>query len=59
MVWSTLPVLALSALAMGPYRESMPVWVDNLAQLGAVVSMFILVCAFEAGSGGMGRGGST
>jgi hypothetical protein len=50
-IWAAIPVLVLSVLASGPFRDSMPVFVEPLAQLAAVLSLFILVCSIEAGGG--------
>jgi len=50
-VWAALPVLVLAALASGPFRDNMPAAVEMFAQLAAVLSLFILVCAVEAGGG--------
>lgn len=49
MVWAALPVLVLAVLASGPFRDSMPAAVETFAQLAAVLSLFVLVCAVEAG----------
>jgi hypothetical protein len=51
VIWAAIPVLVLSVLASGPFRESMPAAVETLAQLAAVLSLFILVCSIEAGGG--------
>jgi hypothetical protein len=51
VIWTAIPVLVPSALASGPFRESMPVFVETLAQLAAVLSLFVLVCSIEAGGG--------
>ena len=51
VIWTAIPVLVLSVLASGPFRESMPVSVETLAQLAAVLSLFVLVCSIEAGGG--------
>ena len=51
LVWSALSVLVLAVLASGPFRDSMPATVETFAQLAAVLSLFILVCAVEAGGG--------
>jgi hypothetical protein len=52
LILSAFPVLILSMLAIGPYQDSLSPIVENLAQLGAVLSLFVLVCALEAGSSG-------
>ena len=49
LVWAALPILVLAALACGPFHDSMPAAMEPLAQLAAVLSLFILVCAMEAG----------
>ena len=49
LVLSAFPVFVLSTLAMGPYRDNLSPLTENLAQLGAVLSLFVLVCALEAG----------
>jgi hypothetical protein len=51
MIWAAIPVLVLSVLASGPFRDSMPALVETLASLAAVLSLFILVCSIEAGGG--------
>jgi hypothetical protein len=48
----TIPVLVLSVLASGPFRDSLPGAVETLAQLAAVLSLFVLVCSLQAGGGG-------
>ena len=50
-VWAALPVLVLATLASGPFRDNVPAAVEMFAQLAAVLSIFILVCAVEAGGG--------
>ena len=51
VIWAAIPVLVLSALASGLFRDSMPAFVETLASLAAVLSLFILVCSIEAGGG--------
>jgi hypothetical protein len=51
VIWAAIPVLVLSVLASGPFRDSMPAFVETLASLAAVLSLFILVCSIEAGGG--------
>ena len=51
VIWAAIPILVLSTLASGPFRDSMPAFVDTLACLAAVLSLFILVCSVEAGGG--------
>jgi len=51
VIWAAIPILVLSTLASGPFRDSMPAFVDTLASLAAVLSLFILVCSVEAGGG--------
>ena len=51
VIWAAIPVLVLSVLASGPFRDSMPAVVETLASLAAVLSLFILVCSIEAGGG--------
>ena len=51
MIWAAIPILVLSTLASGPFRDSMPAFVETLASLAAVLSLFILVCSIEAGGG--------
>ena len=51
MIWAAIPVLVLSVLASGPFRDSLPAAVETLAQLAAVLSLFVLVCSLEAGGG--------
>ncbi len=48
-VWSALPILMLSVLACGPFHDSIPAVVEALAQVAAVLSLLVLVCAVEAG----------
>jgi hypothetical protein len=57
LVWTALPILILSALACGPFHDSMPAAVELLAQLAAVLSLFVLVCAVEAGGRNKDSGG--
>jgi hypothetical protein len=57
LVWAVLPGLVLAALASGPYRDSLPAAVETFAQLIAVLSLLILVCALEAGGGNKDSGG--
>lgn len=47
MIWAAVPILVLSVLASGPFRDSMPAFVETIAQLTAVLSLFVLVCLFE------------
>ena len=49
LVWTTLPIAMLSILACGPFHDSIPAAVEPLAQLTAVLSLFVLVCSVEAG----------
>ena len=49
MVWTALPILMLSVLVCGPFHDSIPAVVEALAQMAAVLSLFVLVCAMEAG----------
>ena len=49
LVWTALPILILSALACGPFHDSIPTALEPLAQLTTVLSLFVLVCAMEAG----------
>ena len=51
VIWAAIPILVLSTLASGPFRDSMPAFVETLASLAAVLSLFILVCSVEAGGG--------
>jgi len=51
VIWAAIPVLVLSVIANGPFRDSMPAVVETLASLAAVLSLFILVCSIEAGGG--------
>ena len=51
VIWVAIPVLVLSVLASGPFRDSLPAAVEALAQLAAVLSLFVLVCSLEAGGG--------
>jgi hypothetical protein len=60
LVWAALSTLVFAVLASGPFRDSMPAAVEPFTQMAAVLSLFILVCAVEAGgrnkdSGGHGR----
>ncbi|MBM6584388.1 hypothetical protein ILT44_29785 [Microvirga sp. BT689] len=57
LVWAALPVLILSAIACGPFHGSIPAPVELLAQLAAVLSLFVLVCAVEAGARSKDNGG--
>jgi hypothetical protein len=34
VIWAAIPVLVLSVLASGPFRDSMPAFVETLASLG-------------------------
>lgn len=47
IIWAAVPILVLSVLASGPFRDSMPALVETIAQLTAVFSLFVLVCLFE------------
>ena len=49
LVWAALSTLVFAVLASGPFSDSMPAVVEPFAQLAAVLSLFILVCAVEAG----------
>ena len=49
LVWTALSILILSVLACSPFHDSTPAAVEPLAQLAAVLSLFVLVCAAEAG----------
>jgi hypothetical protein len=51
VIWAAIPILVLSTLASGPFRDSMPAFVETLASLAAVLSLFILDCSVEAGGG--------
>ncbi|WP_262269106.1 hypothetical protein [Microvirga yunnanensis] len=51
VIWAAIPILVLSVLASGPFRDSMPAFVETLASQAAVLSLFILVCSIEAGGG--------
>jgi len=51
VIWAAIPVLVLSVLASGPFRDSLPAPFETLAQLAAVLSLFVLVCSLEAGGG--------
>ncbi|WP_165820408.1 hypothetical protein [Microvirga sp. KLBC 81] len=51
LISAAIPILVLSVLASGPFRDSMPVFIATLAPLAAVLSLFILICALEAGGG--------
>jgi hypothetical protein len=57
LVWAALPILVLAVLASGPFRDNIPPAVEPLAQLAAVLSLFILVCAVEAGGRNKDSGG--
>jgi predicted permease len=57
LVWTALPILILSFLACGPFHDSIPAAVEPLAQLAAVLSLFVLVCALEAGGHNKDGGG--
>ncbi len=57
LVWTALPILMLSVLACGPFHGSIPAAVEPLAQLAAVLSLFVLVCAVEAGGPNKDNGG--
>jgi hypothetical protein len=50
-IWAAIPVLVLSVLVSGPFRDSMPAAVETLAPLVAALSLFVLVCSLEAGGG--------
>jgi hypothetical protein len=50
VVWSAFPVFILSILAIGPDRDMLSPTIQNPAQLGTVLSLFVLVCALEAGN---------
>jgi hypothetical protein len=56
LVWAALPILVLATLASGSFRDSLPTAVEMIAQLAAVLSLFILVCAVEAGGGNKDSG---
>jgi hypothetical protein len=49
VIWAAIPILVLSVLASGPFRDSMPAFIETFAQLTAVLSLFILVCSLEDG----------
>ncbi|PVE23409.1 hypothetical protein DC522_16255 [Microvirga sp. KLBC 81] len=51
VIWAAIPILVLSVLASGPFRDSMPAFIETLAPLAAVLSLFVLVCSVEAGGG--------
>lgn len=57
LVWAALPILVFAVLASGPFRDSMPASVEPFAQLAAVLSLFILICAVEAGGRNKDSGG--
>jgi predicted permease len=57
LVWTALPILILSALACGPFHDSIPAALEPLAQLTTVLSLFVLVCAMEAGGPSKDSGG--
>jgi predicted permease len=57
LVWTALPILILSALACGPFHDSIPAALEPLAQLTTVLSLFVLVCAMEAGGRSKDSGG--
>jgi predicted permease len=57
LVWAALPILVFAALASGPFRDNMPAAVEPIAQLAAVLSLFVLVCAVEAGGRNKDSGG--
>lgn len=40
-IWAVIPILVLSVLASGPFRDSMPAFVETPASLAAVLSLFI------------------
>jgi len=56
-VWTTLLILMLSFLACGPFHDSIPAAVEPLAELTAVLSLFVLVCAVEDGGRNKDSGG--
>jgi hypothetical protein len=47
----------LSLLVCGPFHGSIPAVVEPLAQIAAVLSLFVLVCALEAGGRNNDSGG--
>jgi hypothetical protein len=47
----------LSILVCGPFHGSIPAAVEALAQIAAVLSLFVLVCAVEAGGRNKDSGG--
>lgn len=55
LILSAFPVLVLSVLASGPFRDSVPAFVEAVAQLAAVLALFVLVCSLEAGGGNRGN----
>lgn len=57
LVWTALPILMLSILVCGPFHGSIPAAVEALAQIAAVLSLFVLVCAVEAGGRNKDSGG--
>jgi hypothetical protein len=57
LVWTALPILMLSLLVCGPFHGSIPAVVEPLAQIAAVLSLFVLVCALEAGGRNNDSGG--
>jgi hypothetical protein len=57
LVWAALLILVFAVLASGPLRATMPAAVEPFAHLAAVLSVFILVCAVEAGGRNKDSGG--
>lgn len=57
LVWIALPILMLSVLACGPFHNSVPAAVEPLAQIAAILSLFVVVCAVEAGGRNKDSGG--
>jgi predicted permease len=56
LIWAVLPILVFAVLASGPFRDSIPAAAEPFAQLAAVLSLFVLVCAVEAGGQNQDKG---
>jgi len=48
-MWITATSLLVSFVALGSFRESAPTWLQLVAELIAVTSLFVCVCLLESG----------
>jgi hypothetical protein len=52
VAWGALVAVLASALAIGPFNDSVPPWVYQGAWLVGVCAVFAVVCYYESGSEG-------